>query len=178
MQTLANIVEIGWLDAREEVPITARGYWTFRDEITLHDGLIFKGNRMIIPKQLQKQMLRKIHSSHQGPEACIRRAKDVLFWPGMSTEIRQLVGQCSICNEYLQQQAKEPLMTYIPSYPWQMVGQDLFTLDNHNYLITVDYFSDYWELDTLSDITSETVVKITKSQFARFGIPETQRTAI
>ena len=72
MQTLANIVQKGWPDAREEVPISARGYWTFRDEITLHDGLIFKGNRVIIPKQLQKHMLRKIHSSHQGPEACIR----------------------------------------------------------------------------------------------------------
>ena len=40
-------------------------------------------------------------------------------------------------------------MTYaIPTHPWQMVGQDLFTLDSQNYLIIIDYFSDYWKLDT------------------------------
>ena len=40
-------------------------------------------------------------------------------------------------------------------------------------MITIDYFSEYWELDALPDTSSETAVKITKSQFARFGIPET-----
>ena len=92
----------------------------------------------------------------------------------MTAKIRQLVSQCSVCNEFLQEQAKEPLMTYaIPTHLWQMVGQDLFTLDSQNYLITVDYFSDYWELDILPDTSSETIVMHTKTQFARFGIPET-----
>ena len=79
MQTLANIVQKRWPDSRDEVPISVGGYWTFRDDITLHNGLIFKGNRVNIPKQLQKHMLRKIHSSQQGPDTCIRQAKDVLF---------------------------------------------------------------------------------------------------
>ena len=171
MQTLANIIQRGWPDTRAEVPISARSYWGFRDELTLQDGLVFKGNKVIIPKQLQKLMLKKIHCTHQGPEACIRRARDVIFWPGMTAEIHQLV---SVCNEFLQKQTKEPLMTYtIPTHPWQMVAQDLFMLNNQNYLVTIDYFSDYWELDILQDTTSETVVNCTKAQFARFGIPET-----
>ena len=174
MQTLANIIQRGWPDTRAEVPISARSYWGFRDELTLQDGLVFKGNKVIIPKQLQKLMLKKIHCTHQGPEACIRRARDVIFWPGMTAEIHQLVSQCSVCNEFLQKQTKEPLMTYaIPTHPWQMVAQDLFMLNNQNYLVTIDYFSDYWELDILPDTTSETVVNCTKAQFARFGIPET-----
>ena len=174
MQTLAEIIQRGWPDTRSEVPISTRGYWGFKDELTLQDGLIFKGNKVVIPRQIQKQMLQRIHCSHQGPDACVRRAKDVIFWPGMTAEIRQLVNQCSVCNEFLQKQAKEPLMTYaIPTHPWQMVGQDLFTLDSQNYLITVDYFSDYWELNILPDTTSETIVRLTKIQFARFGIPET-----
>ena len=57
-------------------------------------------------------------------------------------------------------------MTYdIPTRPWQMVGQDLFTLDGQNYLIMMDYFSDYWEDDALSS-TSNTIVECTKVQFA------------
>lgn len=54
-------------------------------------------------------------------------------------------------------------MTYtIPTHPWQMVVQDLFMLDNQNYLIT-NYFSDYWELELLPDTTSKAIVSCTKS---------------
>ena len=56
-------------------------------------------------------MLKKVHASHQGTEACIRRAKDVLFWPGMNSEITNMVSQCAACNEYQSRQQKEPLMT-------------------------------------------------------------------
>ncbi|XP_033109311.1 uncharacterized protein K02A2.6-like [Anneissia japonica] len=49
---------------------------------------------------------------------------------------------------------------------------DIFFLDDQNYLITVDYFSNYWEIDYLKDLQSETVIAKMKSQFARQGIPE------
>ena len=76
-------------------------------------------------------MLLRIHSSHQGAESCIRRAKDVLFSPGMTSEIKEREGQCSTCNEYLSKQQKEPLMTYkIPTRPWKMVAQDLLTINS------------------------------------------------
>jgi len=119
-------------------------------------------------------MLKKVHASHQGAEACIRRAKDVLFWPEMNSEITNMVSQCAACNEYQSRQQKEPLMTpEIPTRPWQMVAQDLFTVNRENYLITVDYFSDYWELDQLPETLSSTVIDQTKHHFARYGIPET-----
>ena len=82
-------------------------------------------------------MLKKVHASHQGAEASIRQAKDVLFWPGMNSEITNMVSQCAACNEYQSRQQKEPLMTSeIPTRPWQMVAQDLFTVNRENYLIT------------------------------------------
>nr|XP_006818475.1 PREDICTED: uncharacterized protein K02A2.6-like [Saccoglossus kowalevskii] len=92
----------------------------------------------------------------------------------MTAEIKDKITQCSPCNEYLSKQQKEPLMSYeIPSRPWKMVGQDLFTYNKTDYLITVDYYSDYWELDKLdTDTTSSTIVNCTKSHFARHGIPE------
>ena len=117
-------------------------------------------------------MLQRIHSSHQGPEACVRRARDVIFWPGMANEIQHLANQCSICNEYMAKQQKEPLLSSeIPSAPWSIVAQDLFTLAGKSYLITVDYYSDFWELDAISDTSCETIVELTKGHFARYGIP-------
>ena len=79
-------------------------------------------------------MLKKVHESHQGAEACIRRAKDMLFWPGINGEITNMVSQCAACNEYLSQQQKEPMMTpTIPTRPWEMVAQDLFMINRENF---------------------------------------------
>lgn len=52
-----------------------------------------------------------------------------------------------------------------------MVAQDLFILDNKSYLIMVNFYSDFWELDALNDTTSETIVAHAKAHFARCGIP-------
>ena len=54
----------------------------------------------------------------------------------------------------------------------EMVAQDLFTWDKKDFLITVDYYSDYWELDELADTTSLTVIDCTKKHFARYGVPD------
>ena len=65
--------------------------------LTEHDKIIYKGTKIVIPKSMQPEMKQKIHFNHQGPDACVRRAKDVLFWPGMASEIRHVVSQCSVC---------------------------------------------------------------------------------
>ena len=149
-------------------------YWGYRDKVTAQNGVLYKGSQVIIPKLLQKQMLLRTHSSHQGAEACIRRARDVIFWPGMTADIKEMVSQCSTCAEYQVKQQKQPLMTYkIPARPWKMVAQDLFTHGKKDYLITVDYYSDFWELDCLRDTNSNTIITCTKAHFARYGIPDT-----
>ena len=70
-----------------------------------------------------------------------------------------------VCN-----QQKEPLMTYeIPSRPWKMVAQDLFTHKKKDYLITVGYYSDFWEIDLLTDTTSQTAIDQAKTHLARYA---------
>jgi len=59
---------------------------------------------------MQPVMLQRVHTSHQGPEAYVRRAKDVIFSPGMANEIRHMAGQCHACNEYAIKQQKELLI--------------------------------------------------------------------
>ena len=52
------------------------------------------------------------------------------------------------------------------------VGQDLFTYGSETFLVTADYYSDYFELDLLQDATTESVIKAPKSHFARHGIAD------
>ena len=172
LMELMLMVQHGWPESREEVPVCIREYFNYRDEITAQNGILFKGQRVIVPQAMQPLMLQKAHSSHQGAEACIRRARDSLFWPGMTIQIRDLVAKCTTCNSLKPKQQKEKMMSWeIPSRPWQIVGQDLFTINQKDYLITVDFYSDFWEVDKLGDTRSKTVIRHTKQQFARHGIP-------
>ena len=146
LQELSLIIHKGWPEHKKDTSLSIRAYWPFRDELTEHNNIIYKGTKIVIPKSMQALMMQRTHSSHQGPEACVRRAKDVIFWPGMASDIRHLASQCPTCNEYAAKQQKEPLLTSeIPARPWTIVAQDLFMLDKRSYLITVDFYSDFWE---------------------------------
>ena len=146
----------------------------YRDEITAQNGVLYKVSRVIIPKAQQQQMLAQTHSSHQGAEVCIRRARGVIFCPGLASDIKEMVSQCDVCNNFMCTQQKEPLMTYdIPTHSWKMIAQDLFVYRKQDYLITVDYYSAFWEIDLLPNTTSETIIECTKVHFTRYGIADT-----
>ena len=87
MQALKDAVLEGWRNSKAEVSVEIRQYWTFRDKISCIYSLLFKGQKLIVPHALRSLMLEKIHGSHQGIVKSKQRAQDVLFWPGMATQI-------------------------------------------------------------------------------------------
>ena len=118
LQQLKQEVLTGWRD-RSQVPEEIRQFYGYRDEITVQNGILYKGMRIIVTESLQKQMLKKVHSSHRGIDASMRRAKDVLFWPRMAAQITDMISTCTACNTFQDKQQKEPMMSYeIPKRPW------------------------------------------------------------
>ena len=102
----------------------------------------------------------------------LRRGRECVFWPGMSAEIKVLASTCDACQSFARAQQKESsLMPIEAKSPWEIVGVDLFTLDNKDYLLTIDYFSGFWEVDKLNSATTATVVKRLKLHFSRYGVP-------
>jgi len=50
--------------------------------------------------------------------------------------------------ESMSEARKETLKSHqTPSRPWQYVADDLFELEGKSYLVTSDYFSDFFELE-------------------------------
>ena len=151
-----------------------REYRTFRDELAVADGLIFKGSSIVIPKALRKTILSQIHEAHLGIERSKLRARELVFWPGMSKQIEDMVCNCSTCQELRFSPPREPMIPHeIPQYPWQIIATDLFTWNGGNYVVVVDYYSRYWEIVLLNSTTSMAVINKLKQVFARHGIPET-----
>ena len=70
-----------------------------------------------------------------------------------------------------QQQQKTLILHELPNRPWSKIGCDLFNIHNKDYLITMDYYSNFYEIDHLIDTKSLMVVNALRTQFARYGIP-------
>lgn len=75
LQILMFTVLEGWYSIEDGVPQEIKSYFSCREEIMVQNGLLFKGERIIVPAQLRKEMMEKIHSFHLGIEGCLRRAK-------------------------------------------------------------------------------------------------------
>ena len=83
-------------------------------------------------------MITQVHSSHLGIASCLNKARDVLFQPGMTAEIKDCVSKCETCNTYQTNQQKEMLIPHDPpKRPWSHVATDLFSFDNKEWFIIV-----------------------------------------
>ena len=169
LKALSTVLRNAWPCHKQELPLAVCEYWSCRDEISEIDGLLFKAQKLIIPQSNRKEMLELI----QGIVKCKQRARDILFWPGMSSQIEEKVSQCSLCAQVQRAQPRELMIIQdLPDRMRSRVGTDLFEYNGVHYLLCVDYYSKWIEFAKLDNLTSGNIICHLKSQFARYGIPD------
>ena len=102
---------------------------------------------------MRLEILDCIHTGHLGITNCRARAQTSVWWPGLSTQIENMVKNCSACAKD-RPEPKEPLMSMSASFPlrpWERLAVDLFELEGNVYLIAGDYYSRWFEIKTLMD---------------------------
>ena len=100
----------GWPTNERDLSPSLIPYFNHRDELTVQDGIILRGNRVVIPTSLRTQM--DINSS-------LRRARDLIYCPGMSSEIRQFIETCDTCATLCVKKSTEPLCVHdVSDRPW------------------------------------------------------------
>ena len=174
MKKLNKIILEGWPETKQGLSEEIKVYFKYRDELSTEDGLIFRGDRVIIPNSMRQEIKETIHGAHLGIEGCLRKARVCVYWPSMNADIKEFISECETCNAEGRAQTRETLMSHeITGRPWEKVGMDLFELNNQTFLIIIDYFSNFWEVDRLERTTAKEVIRKVKYHFARYGIPST-----
>ncbi|XP_028407548.1 uncharacterized protein K02A2.6-like [Dendronephthya gigantea] len=173
LTTLATVILHGWPENMNDVSKDLKPYFNVRDQLATRDGVIYKGEKVVVPKSLQSDYLQRVHLGHAGIESTKRRARDILYWPGMSEDIERLVRACSVCNSCKSHQQREPLKMHdVPERPWSRVATDLFYWNGKDYAMVTDSFSGWIEITKLSNISSRAVIENLKEVFSRFRIPD------
>lgn len=169
-----DIIRGGWPENRAQTPECVRPYFDVRDELTIQDELVFKDEQIVVPAVLRRELMEETHATHIGIEGCIRRARETLYWPRMTTEIKEYISRCDVCLTHRNGQGKEPILPHeFTARPWAKIAADLCEFDNRILLVVSDYYSNYIEVARLSDLNTCAVVKELKEIFARFGVPDT-----
>ena len=106
---------------------------------------------MVIPAMLRKEMMNRLHYAHTGVISTLARARVSLYWPGMSSEVQQFIERCDVCRAFARKQPKETFIAHeILDRPWVKVGTDIFSYNGHSYLICLDYYSAFCEVDLVT----------------------------
>ena len=109
LQLIKTTIQEGWPTSKSKVIPGLQHYWDFKEELAVHDDVIFKNDKVIIPTSLRPFMLKAVHQPHLGITASKRRARELMYWPGINKDIEKMVKTCEVCNSYQKRQQKEPL---------------------------------------------------------------------
>ena len=155
-----------------DLPYDLRPYHKYASHLYEIDGVVMLGNRIVIPTSLREQLLKSLHAAHQGIGAMCQRAKDCIFWPGISVDITRIRNECEDCHRMAKSNAMEsPEEIIPPEFPFQKVCCDYFTFNNKNYLVLVDRYSN-WPIVFKEPGKAENLVSRLRDIFETFGVPE------
>ena len=174
---LRDVIVTGWPGSRKGLPTSLRPFWSCRDELSVEDSLVLKGERVVIPEAMRDEILERIHEGHQGHTKCKLRARECVFWPDINKDIEELTARCHICLEHARSQPKQPMLeTELPTRPWQIIATDLFQLKGTTYLAVADYYSKFPIVKKMPEnCTSNAVINALKEILSEYGIPDTIR---
>lgn len=173
IRKLTETIMGGFPKNRSDLDEELREFWKVRDGLGVVDGLVVYGTRVVIPKELRKQILEDLHASHQGREKTLARARQCVYWPGITRDIENKVKTCEECEYYKASNPKEPLVPdESPTRPGEAIACDLFQFGNHEYLVITDKYSGWAEVHSYGrGVGTGGVTRALGEWMAAMGVP-------
>ena len=150
-----------------------RPYYDRKDCLTVHQGCLMFGNRVIIPESLQESVLNELHSGHPGIVRMKTHARAYVWWPNIDRDLEHAVQTCSGCASTQRAPPAAPVHPWDwPNQPWYRLHIDFAgPFKNSMFLIVVDSHSKWPEVFQMNSTTASATISILRMLFARFGIP-------
>ena len=143
--------------------------------LSIKNGLITCGSRIIVPYEMRAKMLQYIHEGHQGKERCLLQARNTVSWPKITYDIQELIERCIICQEHGKSQSIIGTTHELPPFLWHTLATDIFYWKRMDFLIVADVFSKYFLVRTLANSSSAAVCAEIATIVTELGLPHTIR---
>ena len=126
----------------------------------------------------QPDILQQLHHGYLGLKKYLHCARVSVYLPNLTEQLKELVTNCRVCLKYSTNHKDSksigpPLGQEIPTRPWTKLATDIFTFNNENYLLIVDYMSRFPVIRCLSNMTAKMVAEHMKAIFSELWVPKT-----
>ena len=167
---LAKVVQTGWPDQHAEIDQDLHAFWIHRSNLSIIDGVIMNGTRIVIPKSLQNEYLICLHTGHFGISKCRARAKSTVYWRGIDKDITNLIDHCDTCRQVQHAPPTFDEHSVEACYPSHIFGSDITNIERKPHII-VDYYSFFIYKRPMPDMSSEMLNLALKTIFSESGVP-------
>ena len=170
LSKVLRYVQEGW---PASVPSEYQRFQRIAIELTVEQGCLQRGPRTIIPQNLRKRLLEELHIAHSGMVRMKALARAHIWWPGIDTEIEDMVRRCSACQLHRNHNAPVQVTCWPwPSTPWTRIHADFAgPIDGRMFLIVTDAHSKWLEVVAMTSTTSKATIAEFQRLFAQFGLP-------
>lgn len=172
LSELRKVLIDGWPHDKRHLTEEVKYYWKHRNDLILDNDLIFLNERVIVPTRLRANILAQLHASHGGIEKTKKRARTIVYWPGIDESIEKMITECAVCQKNRPKNVKEPMISHTaPDLPYQKLAMDICEYASKSYLVVSDYYSRFLDILPLSNKTAGQCIEKLKTCFATHGIP-------
>ena len=124
----------GFPTSTSKCPEIIRSYFPYRDELTVYNGLVLKGNHIVIPAILRNDLLTVVHESHLGICKTLDHVRTCIFWPNITNDIKDMISHCRACAQHQDKQPNETIVSDPELKPWTSLSIDNFEHKGRYYL--------------------------------------------
>ncbi|XP_062514748.1 uncharacterized protein K02A2.6-like [Corticium candelabrum] len=145
------------------------------NELSVDNGCLLWGQRVVIPASLRSRVLQELHLEHPGVNRMKALARSFVWWVNLDKDIEELVKTCEQCQNarHRPSTTNPPHPWLYPNRPWERVHCDLAEFGGRQYFVMMDAYSkwpDIYDLGTSASTTK--VIDALRRSFSSNGLPE------
>ena len=145
-----------------------------KNELSIEDGCVLWGCRVVIPSVGREKVLEELHAGHPGISRMKSLARGVVWWPGLDENLQEKVKTCKQCQENQKSSVTAPTHPWEwPKRPWSRLHIDhAGPFEGRLFLVVADATSKWLEAVVVPSTSSQATIKALRGMFATHGLPE------
>ena len=170
---LIDHIKNGFPEPLTKLPDSIKAYFSFRDELSVCNGIILKGhNWIVVPESLGPQAINILHNkTHLGLSETLEEACMCMYWPGITDVIKDFVSACKSCLTFSSKQQRELYVSDAVTQPWTNLSLDNFEFQGQHFIMVLDISTKFFVVKPVMSLGTDCTIQTLTSVFSEQGMP-------
>ena len=148
------------------------------EELTVAEGVLLRGEKLVIPRKLQANVIALAHEAHGlGESKTVRLLRERVWFPRLGRMTKEYVASCRECASAVPGNTPPPVTTReMPGKPWQVVAANykgpIGGPRGYYFHVVIDLYSRWPEVDMVKSTSFEALQPKLDKVWATHGVPE------